>query len=462
MASTTEGVRKINEMITQDGRSLIMTDLSIQPENVPAGTIQVDPATGNLRVKTTTDTWINLTPANLFTEKAITSNYLADRTLTGTQIALDTIENGNIKDLTIGTSKFIDGAITEGKLAASSVTTTKIKDAAITTSKIANEAIVEASIATGAVTIAKLADNAIISSKIANDAVTSTKIAANSIVTAKIMDGNVTTTKLADAAVNTFKLADTSVTTAKMANASVTAEKMADNAVTTLKLVDLNVTSTKLANFAVVESKIGDGAVTNTKIGNASITNSKLADGSVSSTKLDTAMQNAINQSIKMDAATSTANVGGHLKATGNITATGDITGARVLNSVYMDLAEAYLPGESNLIAGDIVQVDELGRVIKAKAYTRAAVGVVSDGYAALYGATAKEIETGEKIAVGLIGKVPVNIAGPANVGDFVVSCGNGIGAAVTVAKPGTIIGKVIQSKHSHGIGKTLCLIYPA
>ena len=76
---------------------------------------------------------------------------------------------------------------------------------------------------------------------------------------------------------------------------------------------------------------------------------------------------------------------------------------------------------------------------------------------------TEEELEAGTKIAVGLIGKVHVNVVGPVKLGEKVGLYKDG--SATTVANNNLvkdyIIGKALETNEEHGLKKVLCLIYP-
>ena len=103
-------------------------------------------------------------------------------------------------------------------------------------SDLANGAVTSSKIAGGAVTNGKIADNAVGSVKIATGAVTAPKLAPNSVNQTKITTGAISAAKLAPGAVNVTKLANSAVSTAKLQAGSVTSTRLADGAVTAAKL----------------------------------------------------------------------------------------------------------------------------------------------------------------------------------------------------------------------------------
>lgn len=459
-----EGIRKVNEYITASGRTLIITDANIQPATVPDGTLFIDPANGTFKIKLIGgDTWVNTTVANLIQQKSITGAYIADRTITNSKIALNGILSENILDGEITAAKIAGLAITDAKIANNAVTNAKILDGSVTVNKIADAAVGTAKLMDLAITNAKLASDAVSTIKILNGAVTESKILDDSISTGKIKDGNITQSKIANLAVGTTKIADSAITVVKIADGNVTAIKIADGNVVNSKLGDWCVTNNKIYDGAVTEYKISDSSISTNKLRDLAIINTKIANATINFGKFDSATQAYINSAIRVDPNNgNTATVGGNLSVSGNINATGDIRANRVYNAVYNDLAEGYVPEEAGIEPGDIVEVTNTGTVVKAKLHSRAVVGVVSDCYATCFGATSEEIARGEKIAVGLIGRVPIKIAGRAQIGDFVISIGNGIGTAMKSAIPGQIVGKVIQNKFTEDIDRVMCLIFPA
>ncbi len=49
------GVKKVSEKILQQGRTLVINDMSIEASQVSDGTIRVDPETGEMYIKVTTE-----------------------------------------------------------------------------------------------------------------------------------------------------------------------------------------------------------------------------------------------------------------------------------------------------------------------------------------------------------------------------------------------------------------------
>ena len=132
-----------------------------------------------------------------------------------------------------------------------------------------------------------------------------------------------------------------------------------------------------------------------------------------------------------------------------------------------MDLAEAYTPApEETFVPGDIVELRENGFVYRASSITnnKVIVGVVSNEYAQCFGATEEDLATNQKVAVGMIGKVHVNVTGPVKIGEYIGVCKDGIGISKNLdltLQQDQIIGKALETNNSHDPKKVLCLIFP-
>ena len=134
-----------------------------------------------------------------------------------TDIVLQAITTGRLRDTAVTTNKIADGAITESKLGAGAVTNSRIAlgavregriaNKAVTTPKIALGAVVEGRLANGAVTANKLRDGAVTTKKMQAGAVTNGRLAAGAVGSGKIRDGSVATADIADGAITEAKLA---------------------------------------------------------------------------------------------------------------------------------------------------------------------------------------------------------------------------------------------------------------
>lgn len=151
----------------------------------------------------------------------------------------------------------------------------------------------------------------------------------------------------------------------------------------------------------------------------------------------------------------------------GNLTVTGTIQGSKVYNAVWNDYAELFkiddLKEEIN--PGDIVELNpETGDYRKSKKKnSNLVVGVVSDQYGHLLGGDyglSEEDNLKTHAAIGLAGRVFVNVVGPVNAGDLIASSDiAGVGMSAEHYSPGCVVGKALETKKTPDIGKVKILI---
>lgn len=152
-----------------------------------------------------------------------------------------------------------------------------------------------------------------------------------------------------------------------------------------------------------------------------------------------------------------TANVK-QLAVNGDITATGDITGARVFNAVYNDYAEWFERGDDAEV-GHIIALDETStqeRYVKATNKSKVIVGICTGNYAHIIGGEYNDnYETynlKKFIPVSLAGRVPVYVKGTVHVGDYIVPTSiPGIGKASKRISKGAV-GIALQPSEIEGI----------
>lgn len=141
-----------------------------------------------------------------------------------------------------------------------------------------------------------------------------------------------------------------------------------------------------------------------------------------------------------------------------SLTASGDITGARILNAVYNDYAEFFERGEDTE-AGDIIALDtdsQTERYVKATNLSKRIVGVHTDEYAMLIGGN--DVEEGEDyfkknigayIPVSLAGRVYTKVIGAIHTGDTIVASETaGVGRALKPCeqpKEGGVLGYAVE-----------------
>ena len=149
-----------------------------------------------------------------------------------------------------------------------------------------------------------------------------------------------------------------------------------------------------------------------------------------------------------------TANIK-QLAVNGNITATGDITGARVFNAVYNDYAEWFERGEETE-AGDIIALSEGNNELykKATCKDKVIVGVHSEEFAHIIGGNGDGNDEKAFIPIGLVGRSHVKVKGKVEKGDYIVpSDVAGIGVA-TKTRTHKTIGQAVEASDDDDIKK--------
>ncbi len=155
------------------------------------------------------------------------------------------------------------------------------------------------------------------------------------------------------------------------------------------------------------------------------------------------------------------------LDVTGNIHATGSITGGTVLGAVYQDVAE-WVPSGQRLLPGTVVTINtgKKNEVLpSSRAYDTSVAGVVSEKPGVLLG-----VEGDTKSQIATTGRVRVRVDAtghPIAAGDLLVT-GQKPGMAmysepvdlggIKFHRPGTILGKALESLQS-GEGEILVLL---
>lgn len=149
-----------------------------------------------------------------------------------------------------------------------------------------------------------------------------------------------------------------------------------------------------------------------------------------------------------------TANIK-QLAVNGDITATGDITGARVFNAVYNDYAEWFERGEETE-AGDIIALSEGNNELykKATCKDKVIVGVHSEEFAHIIGGNGDGNDEKAFIPIGLVGRSHVKVKGKVEKGDYIVpSDVAGIGVA-TKTRTHKTIGQAVEASDDDDIKK--------
>lgn len=149
-----------------------------------------------------------------------------------------------------------------------------------------------------------------------------------------------------------------------------------------------------------------------------------------------------------------TANIK-QLAVNGDITAAGDITGARVFNAVYNDYAEWFERGEETE-AGDIIALSEGNNELykKATCKDKVIVGVHSEEFAHIIGGNGDGNDEKAFIPIGLVGRSHVKVKGKVEKGDYIVpSDVAGIGVA-TKTRTHKTIGQAVEASDDDDIKK--------
>lgn len=447
--STHEGVKKINESVIADGRSIIVNNED-SIDKFDNGTLKITPNGEVFIKKTGSSIWGKIIPYDMFAPKSLTNDVIADNNINAIKIQDGTITSNKLMNNSISGEKMLDYSVASQKLKDNSVIERTIANNVISSSKLKDNSVVESKISSGAVTNKKIADGAITSSKLEDGAVSTEKIADASITDDKIIEDGIS--KIKEGSINSIHIADNSINSDKIS--SLSGLKITDNTIDSSKLQNLSVTSGKLSNYCITTDKMLDGAVKTNKLAYEAVTSDKIASGSVNYIKLDANLKNSIDSSIKLS--NDVAQVGGNLTVTGNINCNGTIRGSKVYNAVWNDIAEGYNGGEA-IEPGYIVEIREDGKIYKANKNSTNTVGVVSDEYAILLGAD----EDSKKIAVGLIGKIHVYVKGKTKIGDKILIGNNGIGLPKRYSFGRNYIGKALETTNNKGVHKVLCQVYP-
>jgi hypothetical protein len=158
---------------------------------------------------------------------------------------------------------------------------------------------------------------------------------------------------------------------------------------------------------------------------------------------------------------------GAKLSVAGDIVATGSVTGVRVFNAVYQDIAE-WVPASEDMVPGTVVVLSPANSnevMPSARPYDTAVAGVVSAQPGVLLG-----VGGASKEQIATTGRVKVRVdatAAPVRIGDLLVtrdlpgtamkSIPIALGDA-QIHRPGTIVGKALEPLDA-GVGEILVLL---
>lgn len=144
------------------------------------------------------------------------------------------------------------------------------------------------------------------------------------------------------------------------------------------------------------------------------------------------------------------------------ITAT-EITANKIYGAVWNDYAEWFEKENVDDIFefGDICAWNKNG-IIHAKPYDKNIVGVASNTYGYILGGFPNvNMEENNKyfVPIGLTGRVNVKVQGSVEIGDLIVSAGNGIGKVDNNASIGQLVGKALEASNDQDVKLITVLI---
>ncbi|MGI9335773.1 MAG: hypothetical protein ACR2RL_21715 [Gammaproteobacteria bacterium] len=112
---------------------------------------------------------------------SVNTSHIVNGTITGVDIAADTITAANLAPNAVNTAELADSSVTAAKIASGAVRNAELGDDSVTSRVLANDAVARANIADNAVGALQLGDQAVTNRVLGNNAVTSAKIADGSI-----------------------------------------------------------------------------------------------------------------------------------------------------------------------------------------------------------------------------------------------------------------------------------------
>ena len=266
-------------------------------------------------------------------------------------------------------------------------------------------------------------------------------------------------------------------TSASNASASATAAATSESNASTSATAaassanDASTSATNASSLATQAGKSASASATSATASATSETNAKAAETAAANSATDAAGSATAAANSAAEAKTTLANVvlrAGdtmtgdltvpNLKATGNVTVTGNVTAAKVYNAVYADYAE-FFPRGGETRNGDIVALDtesDKEVYVRATKWSECAVGVHSEGFAQIIGG--HPVKEGEDvlranikdyIPVALAGRVYVRFKGTAIKGGYVVPSEKpGVGCLYTTGSKKNVVGVIVQADH--------------
>lgn len=479
-----DGVRKVNESILKEGRALTITFDTNDINHFPAGTLNINPDTGDLKFikldKNKNKEWSNFTFENLFKtnsfnsnlilDNSIHSNKILDRSITSSKIASNTITSENIKNESIDS------------IAIKSLDGTKINNRSITSSKIVLNSITKELIANKTIDDTNIKDNSITNNLLALNLIENHHLSLKCIETKNIKEKSITNILLQDEVVNSNNLKKNSILNEHLNNEIIKHCNIKEGSIYGNLIPDFSIKDNHIDSLDGF--KIKDNSINSFKLQDDSIINEKIKDASISFNKLDNKLKDVINNSLKIESVIelgeeefyNTALIKGslvlknfnnsktNLSVDGDIKATGDIIGERVFHPYFADVAEAYIPTEY-MVPGDPVCLCKDGdlKIERLnKTNSNRFLGFISNEYATLLGATKDEIISKKKIPVALIGRIKIKLEHgfQAKLGEYLCLIENLGIIGVTKRRTEKSFGRLLEDK-DFSQTQVLCQLWP-
>lgn len=465
---TNEGVKRLYEPLLKDGRTFVVTDKKLPASNFPNGNLFVETDDVGLYHLYYNHDGIkqHLLPHGLFDNHKIDSNLLAELSVEGKHIRHNSISLQHILD--------------------NNIITSKLQDRCVTSNKIAEESILNEHVAI----------NSLNGNRIENGSVSGEKLTAQTISGDKLKSATLEGAHFKPQSIDGLALAPQCISSENLGPQIISSEHLAANSIATNHLQNNSIENSKIKDLAISSRHLSERCVLDTHISEKSIKNEHLSLNCISLNNLDANLQERIarfieftdntctipgylnvqqsitctylnaSNNVSAESITTKSNtvIGGNLEVKGKaiiqqtLHVSGNITSnGKVYNAGYNnDLAEAYLPGTS-LAVGQIVALHEDGKIYPAEINDKCIVGVVSETYATCYGASETELAAGKKVAVGLIGRVPIKVVGKVHLGDTITTIFGGYGVACK-DKNALIVGMALENEKD---GFVTCLIAP-
>lgn len=117
MSELRDGVKRINENVIKDGRSLVINTRSINMNYIPIGSLFIDGITSEVYVKKSEKNGFEkFEPSDIFKDRSITSKFIATNAVSEDHIGSGIITNKHIADNALLGTKILDGSIDPLKL----------------------------------------------------------------------------------------------------------------------------------------------------------------------------------------------------------------------------------------------------------------------------------------------------------------------------------------------------------